>query len=69
MKVKELSDQAAQLKAALTAAHDKSAAESAAAGQHAQVQQQLEALRADHTASIDNNNNQVTSSFSYAHLL
>ncbi len=68
MKVKELSDQAAQLKAALTAAHDKSAAESAAAGQHAQVQQQLEALRADHTASIDNNN-KVTSSFSYAHLL
>ncbi|DBB14720.1 TPA: hypothetical protein ACH3X3_004340 [Trebouxia sp. C0006] len=55
MKTKELTDQAAQLKAALTAAHAKSAsAESAAAGQQAQVQQQLEALRADHIASVDN---------------
>ncbi len=62
MKVKELTDQAAQLQTALTAAH----AKSAAAGQHAQVHQQLEALRADHTASVDNN--KVTSSFSYAHL-
>jgi len=64
--VKDLTDQAAQLQAALTAADAKSAAESAAAGQHAQVQQQLEALRADHIASVDNT--KVTLSFSYAHM-
>lgn len=64
--VKELTDQAAQMQAALTAAHAKSAAESAAAGQQAQVQQQLEALRADHIASVDNT--KVTLSFSYAHM-
>ena len=66
MKVKKLTDQAAQLQTALTAAHAKSAAESAAAGQHAQVQQQLEALCADHIASVDNT--KVTLSFSYAHM-
>ncbi len=66
MKVKKLTDQAAELQTALTAAHAKSAAESAATEQHAQVQQQLEALHADHTASVENN--KVTSSFSYAHL-
>jgi len=56
--VKDLTDQAAQLRAALTAANAKStaesAAESAAAGQHAQVLQQLNALRADRTASAEN---------------
>ena len=52
--VKDLSDQAAQLKTALTAANDKAGAEAAAAGQHAQVLQQLNALRADHTASAEN---------------
>jgi hypothetical protein len=64
--VKDLTDQAAQLQAALTAADAKSAAESAAAGQHAQVLQQLNALRADHTACVDNT--KVTLSFLYAHL-
>jgi len=52
--VKDLTDQAAQLRAALTAAKAKSTAESAAAGQHAQIQQQLNALRADRTASAEN---------------
>ncbi len=54
--VKDVTDQAAQLRAALTAAHAKSAAESAAAGQQAQIMQiiqQLNALRAEHTASVD----------------
>ncbi len=60
--VKDLTDQAAQLQAALTAAD----AKSAAAGQHAQTLQQLNALRADHTASVDNT--KVTLSFLYAHL-
>ncbi|DBB14721.1 TPA: hypothetical protein ACH3X3_004340 [Trebouxia sp. C0006] len=54
--VNAITDQAAQLKAALTAAHDKAAAEAAAAAQKAQAhQQQLDALRADHTASADSN--------------
>ena len=48
-----LTEQVAQLQTALTAAHAKSEVESAAAGQHAQMQQQLEALRADHTASAE----------------
>ncbi len=52
--VKDLTDQAAQLQAALTAANAKSTDESAAAGQHAQVLQQLNALRADRTASAEN---------------
>ncbi len=49
--VKDLTDQAAQLQAALTAANAKS---TAAAGQHAQVLQQLNALRAHRTASAEN---------------
>ncbi len=53
--VKDITDQAAQLKTALTAANDSAGAEAAAAAQHAQAyQQQLEALRADHTASVEN---------------
>ncbi len=54
--VNNITDQAAQLKAALTAANDKAAAEAAAAAQNAQAhQQQLDALRADHTANTDSN--------------
>ncbi len=64
--VNDITDQAAQLRAALTAAHDKAGAEAAAAAQHAQAhQQQLEALRADHTASADNT--KVTLSSLYIH--
>jgi superfamily I DNA and RNA helicase len=54
--VKELTDQAAQLRAALTAARAKSTAESGAAGQRAQIMQiiqELNALRAEHAASVD----------------
>ncbi len=55
LNVKDLTDQAAQLQAALKAANDKAGAEAAAAAQNTQAhQQQLEALRADHTASADN---------------
>jgi len=53
--VNKLTEQAAQLQQALTAANDKAGADAAAATQHAQVlQQQLNALHADHTASADN---------------
>ena len=53
--VNGITDQAAWLKAALTAANDKAGGEAAAAVQHAQVyQQQLDALHADHTASVEN---------------
>ncbi len=50
--VKELTNQAAQLRAALPAAR----AKSAAAGQRAQMMQmiqELNALRAEHAASVD----------------
>ena len=50
--VKDLTDQAAQLRAALTAAQ----AKSAAAGQQAQIMQiiqQLNALRVEHSASVE----------------
>ena len=53
--VNDITDQAAQLKAALTAANDKAGGEAAAAVKHTQVyQQQLDALRADHTANVEN---------------
>ena len=51
LNVKDITDQAAQLKIALTAANDKAGAEA----QHAQAyQQQLEALHAGHYASVEN---------------
>ena len=56
MKIKELTDQAAQLRAALTAARAKSTAESGAAGQRAQILQiiqELNALCAEHAASVN----------------
>ncbi len=65
--VKDLSEQAAQLKAALTAAKDKAGAEAAAAGQHAQVLQQLNALRADHTASAENTKVTLSSLCTHQH--
>ena len=56
MKIKELTDQAAQLRAALTAARAKTTAESGAAGQHAQIMQiiqELNALCAEHATSVN----------------
>ncbi len=66
--VNDITDQAAQLKATLTAAHDKTGAEAAAAAQHAQAhQQQLDTLRADYNASADNTKVILSCSCSHLH--
>ena len=66
--VQDLTEQAAQLKAALTAANDKAGAEAAAAAQHAQVhQQQLDALLADRTASAENTKVTLSSLCTHQH--
>ena len=66
--VQELTDQATQLQAALTAANDQAEAEAAAAAQHAQVhQQQLDAFLADHTASVENTKVTLSSLCTHQH--
>jgi len=66
--VQDLTEQAAQLQAALTAANNKVGADAAAAAQHAQVhQQQLDALLADHTASAQSTKVTLSSLCTHQH--